>query len=119
MNSLGFSQNYSMAESGHIEDKRSSVENVITGAVLSCSNGRFLSIRIDLAASAKYPPCAKSIVFPFEESLMVMGFGLKHKWYVLLRIHIISTSRKLKEFPKTGVRAYARTPVFGTLLVVS
>jgi predicted dehydrogenase len=30
-----------------------------------------------------------------------------------------STSRKLKEFPKTGVRAFARTPVFGLLLVVS
>jgi hypothetical protein len=30
-----------------------------------------------------------------------------------------STSRKLEEFPKTGVRAYARTPVFGLLLVVS
>jgi hypothetical protein len=29
-----------------------------------------------------------------------------------------SKSRKLKEYPKTGVRAYARTPVFGLHIVI-
>jgi hypothetical protein len=32
---------------------------------------------------------------------------------------ILSTSRKLKGYPKIGVRAYARTPIFGLLLVIS
>jgi hypothetical protein len=34
-----------------------------------------------------------------------------------LNLSFISISGKLKEFPKTGVQAYARTPVFGLFLL--
>ena len=47
--------------------------------------------------------------------------AIEAQFVTVKRIKIVrncSKSRKLKEDPKTGVRAYARTPVFGLSSVI-
>jgi hypothetical protein len=56
------------------------------------------NIKVGSKTPDKIPPGFGGIGFPWD--------------------YIIGTSRKLKGYPKTGVRAYARTPGFGLLLFI-